>query len=102
MSKPTLGSPDTAQPFSMVGAALLVMEFHAADIDWWDDLVEGELTVQNDVTHLSDEPGHKLTLNEDVVRAHLKSGHSFFSDTPWVGLGREQIMKLPRRDSRAP
>ncbi len=26
--------------------------------------------------------GHGLTLNEDVARAHLKPGTSFFGDTP--------------------
>lgn len=32
--------------------------------------------------HLDDRPGHGLTLDEDVARAHLKPGSSFFGDTP--------------------
>ena len=30
--------------------------------------------------HLDDSPGHGVTLNEDVARAHLKPGFSFFGD----------------------
>ncbi|MGH2560522.1 MAG: mandelate racemase/muconate lactonizing enzyme family protein, partial [Thermomicrobiales bacterium] len=62
----------------------LVMEFHAADVEWWDDLVEGEPTIQDGFIHLRDDvAGHGLTLNEDVARAYLKPGYGFFTETPW-------------------
>jgi L-alanine-DL-glutamate epimerase-like enolase superfamily enzyme len=61
----------------------LVMEFHAADVEWWDDLVEGEPTITQGYIHLRDDvAGHGLTLNEDVARAHVKPGTSFFGETP--------------------
>ncbi len=60
----------------------LVMEFHAQDVPWWDALVVGGPTIVDGFIHLDDRPGHGLTLNEDVARAHLKPGSSFFGDTP--------------------
>lgn len=60
----------------------LVMEFHAADVPWWDDLVAGEKTIRDGFIRLGDAAGHGLTLNEDVARAHLKPGTSFFGDAP--------------------
>jgi L-alanine-DL-glutamate epimerase-like enolase superfamily enzyme len=62
----------------------LAMEFHAADVAWWDQLVEGEPTITQGFSHLTESPGHGLTLNEDVARAHLKPGSSFFGETPWA------------------
>ncbi len=38
----------------------------AHDVAWWGDLVAG----------------HGLELNEEVARAHLKPGYSFFGDGP--------------------
>lgn len=58
----------------------LVIEFHADDVDWWDKLVEGESAIQDGFIALDDKPGHGLTLNEDVARAHLAPGSSFFGD----------------------
>ena len=81
---------NVASPIGTVAAAhvcaamknFLVMEFHAHDVDWWDDLVEGEPSITEGFIHLNDRPGHGLTLNEDVARAHLKSGCSYFGDVP--------------------
>ncbi len=61
----------------------LVMEFHAHDVPWWDDLVGGGPTIERGFIALSEAPGHGLTLNEDVARAHLLPGSSFFGDTPY-------------------
>ena len=58
----------------------LVMEYHAHDVEWWDDLVVGEPTIKGGFIHLTDAPGHGLELDEDVARAHLKPGSSFFGD----------------------
>jgi len=58
----------------------LVMEFHSHDVPWWSDLVQGEPPIVDGFIHLNESPGHGLTLNEDVARAHLKPGSSFFGD----------------------
>lgn len=56
-----------------------VLEFHALDVPWWDDLVEREgPLIRDGELALSDGPGHGLTLNEEVVRAHLSPGATFF------------------------
>jgi L-alanine-DL-glutamate epimerase-like enolase superfamily enzyme len=81
---------NVASPVGTVAAAhvcaamnnFLVMEFHAHDVPWWADLVEGEPAIDGGFIHLNDRPGHGLTLNEDVARAHLAPGSSFFGDTP--------------------
>lgn len=61
----------------------LVIEFHASDVEWWDDLVEGDTVIKNGFIHLSDEPGHGLTLNEDTARRNLAAGSSFFGKYPY-------------------
>jgi L-alanine-DL-glutamate epimerase-like enolase superfamily enzyme len=62
----------------------LVMEFHAHDVPWWSDLVEGAPVIEGGFIQLDDRPGHGLTLNEEVARAHLKPGSSFFGDEPFA------------------
>lgn len=57
-------------------------EYHAHDVAWLDDFVEGEPVIQSRLIHLSGAPGHGMTLNEDVASAHLKKGYSFFGDSP--------------------
>ena len=59
------------------------MEYHAHDVEWWGDLVEEE-TLKAGYIAVGDRPGHGLTLNEDVARAHLKKGSSYFGDEPWA------------------
>jgi L-alanine-DL-glutamate epimerase-like enolase superfamily enzyme len=54
-----------------------IMEFHAQDVPWWDDLVSGPLIVEGYIT-LPDKPGLGVALNEDVARAHLAEGSTFF------------------------
>jgi len=60
----------------------LVMEYHAHDVQWWGDLVVGGSPIVDGFISLNDKPGHGLTLNEDVARAHLKKGSSYFGDQP--------------------
>ena len=61
----------------------LVMEYHAHDVPWWGALVHEE-TLKNGYIALNDRPGHGLTLNEDVARAHLKKGSSYFGESPYA------------------
>ena len=58
----------------------LVMEFHANDVPWWSELVEGEPVIKDGFIHLTDAPGHGLTLNEPVARIHAKPGTTFFGE----------------------
>ncbi|MCB2054891.1 MAG: mandelate racemase/muconate lactonizing enzyme family protein [Geminicoccaceae bacterium] len=60
----------------------LVMEFHAHDVSWWSDLVTEGPPIVDGFIRLDERPGHGLTLDEDVARAHLAPGSSFFGDTP--------------------
>jgi len=62
----------------------LVMEYHAHDVEWWGDLVEGEPTIEDGFIHLNDRPGHGLTLNDAVAQAHLKAGYSYFGENVWA------------------
>lgn len=59
----------------------LVMEFHAADVPWWNDLVDGEPLIRDGFIHLTEAPGHGLTLNEDIARANRKPGTSYFGES---------------------
>ncbi len=79
---------NVSSPIGTVAAAhvcaaipnFLVIEFHALDVPWWDDLVLDGPVIRDGFIHLSDKPGHGLELNEDVARAHLKPGSTFFGE----------------------
>lgn len=56
-----------------------LLEFHAQDVPWWNDLVVGgQPLIQNGYITLPDRPGLGLALNEEVARAHLSEGATFF------------------------
>lgn len=61
----------------------LVIEFHAHDVEWWKDLVDGAPPIVDGFIEMTEAPGHGLTLNEDVARANLKKGSSFFGEFPY-------------------
>ncbi len=79
---------NVSSPIGTVAAAhvcaaipnFLVIEFHALDVPWWDDLVLDGPVIRDGFIQLSDKPGHGLELNEDVARAHLKPGSTFFGE----------------------
>ena len=58
----------------------LVMEFHAHDVPWWSALVAEGPPIEAGFIRLVDRPGHGLTLDENVARAHLAPGYSYFGD----------------------
>jgi L-alanine-DL-glutamate epimerase-like enolase superfamily enzyme len=82
---------NVASPIGTVASAhvcaamnnFLVIEFHAQDVEWWDHLVDGEPPIKNGFIHLTDAPGHGLTLNEDVAQKNLKPGSSYFGKYPY-------------------
>jgi gluconate/galactonate dehydratase len=58
----------------------LVLEFHASDVPFWNDLVEGvaKPIIQNGSIQLPDKPGLGVKLNEDVARKYARKGEPFF------------------------
>lgn len=62
---------------------VLVIEFHAHDVEWWKDLVDGVPPIVDGFIEMGDAPGHEFTLNEDTARKHLKNGSSFFGEFPY-------------------
>jgi L-alanine-DL-glutamate epimerase-like enolase superfamily enzyme len=62
----------------------LALENHSLDVPWWGDLVEGveKPIVNHGYITVPDKPGLGITLNEDVVKAHLKPGTTYFAPTP--------------------
>jgi L-alanine-DL-glutamate epimerase-like enolase superfamily enzyme len=84
MAPHNVASPIGTVASAQVCAAIsnfLVLEYHAHDIEWWGNLVEGATIIDGYIT-VNDRPGHGLTLNEDVARTHLKKGFSYFGDGP--------------------
>ena len=62
----------------------LVMENHSVDVPWWNDLVEGveKPIVNHGFITVPDKPGLGVTLNEEVVKAHLsRDDRGFFEPT---------------------
>jgi len=62
----------------------LALENHSLDVPWWSDMVEGveKPIVNHGFITVPDKPGLGITLNEDVVKAHLKPGTKYFAPTP--------------------
>jgi L-alanine-DL-glutamate epimerase-like enolase superfamily enzyme len=59
----------------------VIMEFHAQDVPWWDDLALGDKPlIQGGYLKLPDGPGLGIELNEEVARAHLGSDGTWFGD----------------------
>jgi len=58
----------------------LVLEFHASDVPFWDDLVEGvpKPIIQNGAIRLPEKPGLGVKLNEEVARKYARKGEPFF------------------------
>jgi L-alanine-DL-glutamate epimerase-like enolase superfamily enzyme len=58
----------------------LALEFHASDVPFWNDLVEGWPTpiIQNGFICLQEKPGLGVKLNEEMARCHARKGEPFF------------------------
>jgi len=58
----------------------LALEFHASDVPFWDELVDGipKLIIRNGFIALPDKPGLGMTLNEEVARRFARPGEPFF------------------------
>ncbi|PYQ44799.1 MAG: mandelate racemase/muconate lactonizing enzyme family protein [Acidobacteria bacterium] len=62
----------------------LVLENHSVDVPWWQDLVSGvpKPILDHGFAAPSDRPGLGVELVEEVVKAHLKPGTTYFAPTP--------------------
>jgi len=81
------GSPITLYSTIHAAAAtenFLVMEHHAVDDEWYDELVDGveKPIVQNGYISVPDGPGLGIELNEAAVKKHLKDKNDYFKPTP--------------------
>ena len=58
----------------------LVLEFHAAHVPFWNELLEGmeKPLIQDGFINLPDKPGLGVTLNEEVARKYARKGEPFF------------------------
>jgi L-alanine-DL-glutamate epimerase-like enolase superfamily enzyme len=58
----------------------LALEFHASDVPFWNDLVEGmaKPIIQDGFITLSEKPGLGVRLNEEVARRYARKGEPFF------------------------
>ena len=58
----------------------LVLEFHASDVPFWNELVDGiqKPIIQNGSIKLPDAPGLGVKLNEEVARKYARKGEPFF------------------------
>ncbi len=58
----------------------LALEFHASDVPFWNDLIEGLPTplIQDGFIKLPEKPGLGVTLNEEVARRYARKDEGFF------------------------
>ena len=63
----------------------LVLEHHWVEVPWWEDLVEGieKPIVRDGYVKVPDAPGLGVTLNENVLREHLRDGGCFEPTPEW-------------------
>ncbi|OIB56792.1 mandelate racemase/muconate lactonizing enzyme family protein [Natrialba sp. SSL1] len=56
-----------------------VLEYHALEVDWWDDLIQrDEPLIQDGYIEVPETPGIGVELDEDVVEEHTLEGTSGF------------------------
>jgi len=61
----------------------LVLENHSVDVPWWSELVEGveKPIIQHGYISVPEKPGLGITLNDEVVKQHLREP-GYFEPTP--------------------
>jgi L-alanine-DL-glutamate epimerase-like enolase superfamily enzyme len=56
-----------------------LLEYHALEVDWWDDLLErDEPLIRDGHIEVPEEPGLGVELDEDVVEEHRLEGTDGF------------------------
>jgi len=77
-----VASPVGTMASAHVGAAasnFLALEYHARDVDWWDDVVEEDI-LEDGRIEVPDEPGLGVTLDTDTVEEYMKDGETLFDE----------------------
>jgi L-alanine-DL-glutamate epimerase-like enolase superfamily enzyme len=65
--------------FSAAIPNFLALEFHASDVPFWNELIEGcPALIQGGFIEVPDKPGLGVTLNEKVARRYARRGEPFF------------------------
>jgi L-alanine-DL-glutamate epimerase-like enolase superfamily enzyme len=63
----------------------LALENHSLDVPWWSSMVQEGVSapiVNKGYIDVPERPGLGVTLNEDVIKQHLKPGTGYFLPTP--------------------
>ena len=61
-------------------ANFLVMEFHAMDVGWFEEIIDWpEPVIHDGYLHFTGQPGLGIDLDEDVARRHLMPGETWFA-----------------------
>jgi len=83
-----MAAHNVSSPFATLAAChacasmrnFAILEFHAQDVPWWNDLIaDSRPLIQDGYIVLPDKPGLGIALNEEVARAHLAQGATFFA-----------------------
>ena len=56
-----------------------VLEYHALEVDWWDDLYVGDPFIEDGYVHVPEKPGLGIELDDVVVDEHLLTGEDGFA-----------------------
>ena len=70
-----IGSPIATVATAHVGATVpnfVGLEYHAREVEWWEDLVVGDDLIQNGRMAVPDDPGLGIELDWDVIEEHTK------------------------------
>ena len=70
-----IGSPVATVATAHLGATVpnfVALEYHAREVEWWEDLTVGEDLIQNGQIEVPDAPGLGIELDWDVVEKHRK------------------------------
>ncbi len=64
---------------------VLVLEFHSADVPWWESLVDGieKPIINKGFVKVPEKPGLGITLNEEAVKQHLAEPGYFAPTAEW-------------------
>jgi len=55
-----------------------VLEYHALEVDWWDDLHAGTDLIEDGYIEVPEAPGLGIEIDEGTVNEHLADGESGF------------------------
>jgi gluconate/galactonate dehydratase len=78
-----VSSPVATMASAQVATAVpnsLAVEFHSYQLDWWDDLYEGDSIIQEGYIEIPEEAGLGISLDMDAVASHMVDGETLFEE----------------------